>query len=371
MLLFRQLFDAESSTYTYLLADVETREAVLIDPVIEQVERDLEILRDHDLKLVYALDTHVHADHVTALGTLRERTGAKTVISEKAGVGCADVMVKEGDRVPFGARALEVRETPGHTNGCLTFVLDDHSMAFTGDVLLIRGSGRTDFQQGDAAALYRSVHEKIFLLPDTTLLYPAHDYKGRTVTTVAEEKRLNPRLGAGRTLAEFVAIMSKLALAYPKKIDVALPANLACGGIPRGTPQSADPPAEPGWAPIVNSRGGVPEVAPEWVAGNAGAARLVDVREPDEWAGELGRVPGSELVPLAKLERAARGWNPEAPVVLVCRSGGRSGKATLELAAAGFRRVASMRGGLLAWNAERLPLERGPAMPAGAAGACG
>jgi sulfur dioxygenase len=373
MLLFRQLFDAESSTYTYLLADVETREAVLIDPVIEQVERDLEILHDHQLTLVYALDTHVHADHVTALGTLRERTGAKTVISEKAGVGCADLMVKDGDRVRFGARALEVRETPGHTNGCLTYVLDDHSMAFTGDALLIRGSGRTDFQQGDAGALYHSVHEKIFSLPDATLLYPGHDYKGRTVTTVAEEKRLNPRLGGGKTRPEFVAIMSKLALAYPKKIDVALPANLACGGIPRGTPQSADPPAAPAWAPIRTSAGGVPEVAPEWVAGNAGAARLLDVREQEEWTGELGRVPGSELVPLASLERAANGWDREAPIVLICRSGGRSGKAALDLAALGFRKVASMRGGLVGWNAERLPVERaqGAAARAAASGTCG
>jgi sulfur dioxygenase len=226
---FRQLFDPESSTYTYLLADEDARVAVIIDPVLEQLERDLQLIAELDLELVYALDTHVHADHVTGLGKLRERTGAKTVLSERAGVGCADILVKEGDRIRFGSCELQVRETPGHTNGCVTYVTDDHTMAFTGDALLIRGSGRTDFQQGDAHLLYHSVHEKIFTLPDACLLYPGHDYKGRTVSSVGEEKKHNPRLGDGRTEAEFVEIMSKLQLAYPKKIDVALPANLQCG----------------------------------------------------------------------------------------------------------------------------------------------
>jgi sulfur dioxygenase len=228
-MLFRQLFDPESSTYTYLLADEATREAVLIDPVLEQTERDVALLRELDLKLVYALDTHVHADHVTSLGALRERVGCQTVLSARAGVGCADLAVKDGDRLRFGGHELEVRETPGHTDGCLTYVLGDESMAFTGDALLIRGSGRTDFQQGDARTLYRSVHEKIFSLPDTALLYPGHDYKGRTVTSVGEEKRLNPRLGGGKSEAEFADIMANLQLAYPRKIDVALPVNLACG----------------------------------------------------------------------------------------------------------------------------------------------
>jgi sulfur dioxygenase len=194
MMLFRQLFDLESSTYTYILGDELTREAVIIDPVLENVDRDLGLLRDLGLNLRYALDTHVHADHVTALGTLREKTGCQTVLAERAGVGIADVYVKDDDRITFGRYQLEARETPGHTSGCVTYVLGDHSMAFTGDALLIRGSGRTDFQAGDAAALYRSVHDKIFSLPPTCLLYPGHDYKGRTVTSVDEESRLNPRL---------------------------------------------------------------------------------------------------------------------------------------------------------------------------------
>jgi glyoxylase-like metal-dependent hydrolase (beta-lactamase superfamily II)/rhodanese-related sulfurtransferase len=357
-MLMRQLFDPETSTYTYLLADEATREAVLIDPVLEQVDRDLQVLRELDLTLRWAVDTHVHADHVTGLGTLRERTGCKTVLSERAGTGCADVLVKQGDRIPFGAHALEVRETPGHTNGCVTYVTDDHTMAFTGDALLIRGCGRTDFQQGDARTLYRSIREQVFTLPDTTRIYPGHDYKGRTVSTVGEEKRWNPRLGVERTEDEFVDIMAKLQLAYPKKIDVALPANLQCG-VPRGTPVTPEAPPVSPWAPVVWSAGGVPEVTPEWVAAGAAGARVVDVREASEFNNELGHVPGSELVPLGAVVDVAARWDREAPVVLVCRSGGRSGKAALALLERGFRKVVSMRGGMLAWNAQRLPVARG------------
>jgi len=356
-MLFRQLFDPETSTYTYLLADEHTREAVLIDPVLEQVERDLQVLRELDLKLLWAADTHVHADHVTGLGTLRLRTGCKTALSERAGTGCADVLVKQGDRIPFGRHALEVRETPGHTSGCVTYVTDDRAMAFTGDALLIRGCGRTDFQQGDARTLYRSVHGQVFALPDATLVYPGHDYKGRTVSTVGEEKRWNPRLNVTRTVDDFVETMGKLELAYPKKIDVALPANLACG-VPRGVPATPEPAEVPPWAPVVVSASGIPEVTPEWAAASAGAVRLVDVREPAEFNNELGHVPGAELVPLTAVVEAAVRWDREAPVVLVCRSGGRSGKAALALAERGFRKAVSLRGGMLAWNEQRLPITR-------------
>jgi sulfur dioxygenase len=356
-MLFRQLFDPETSTYTYLLADELTREAVLIDPVLEQVERDLQVLRELDLTLRWAVDTHVHADHVTGLGTLRQRTGCKTALSERAGTGCADVLVKHGDRVPFGRYALEVRETPGHTSGCVTYVTDDRAMAFTGDALLIRGCGRTDFQQGDARVLYRSVHEQVFTLPEATMVYPGHDYKGRTVSTVAEEKRWNPRLNTERTVDEFVETMTKLQLAYPKKIDVALPANLHCG-VPQGTHATPDAPPRPHWAPVALSAGDIPEVTPEWVAASAAGMRLVDVREATEFDNELGHVPGSELIPLATLVDAAARWDREAPVVLVCRSGGRSGKAALALIARGFHKVVSMRGGMLLWNEQRLPVAR-------------
>jgi len=241
-MLIRQLFDAASSTYTYLLADEVSREAVLIDPVLEQVDRDLSQLDDLGLHLVWAADTHVHADHITGTGTLREKTGTKTALSERGGAGCPDVLVKQGDRLAFGRYALEVRETPGHTNGCVTYVVRDGALtyAFTGDALLIRGSGRTDFQQGDARTLYGSVHGQLFSLPDDTLVYPGHDYKGRSVSTIAEEKRLNPRLGGTRSIDEFVDIMSTLDLAYPKQIDRALPANLLCG-VPAGLRADGEP----------------------------------------------------------------------------------------------------------------------------------
>lgn len=356
-MLMRQLFDPETSTYTYLLADEVTREAVLIDPVLEQVERDLQVLRELDLTLVWALDTHVHADHVTGLGTLRAKTGCQTVLSEAAGTGYADRLVKQGDRVAFGSHWLEVRQTPGHTSGCVTYVTDDRRMAFTGDTLLIRGCGRTDFQQGSPQELYRSVHEQIFALPDETLVYPGHDYKGRTVSTVGEEKRWNPRLALTRTVEEFAATMAGLQLAYPKKIDVALPANLHCG-VPQGLPVGAEAPEEPRWAPVEVSAADVPEVTCEWLAANPGVGRLVDVREADEFNNALGHVAGSGLVPLSTVEAASRSWDREAPVVLICRSGGRSAKAALALQARGFSRVASLRGGMLAWNAMRLPVVR-------------
>ena len=249
----RQLFDPESSTYTYLLADERTGEAVLIDPVLEQVDRDLTLLRELGLRLVLALDTHVHADHVTALGTLRERTGAKTVLSERSGATCADRLVKEGERIRFGGHELEVRETPGHTSGCVSYVSAEPAMVFTGDALLIRGCGRTDFQQGDARKLYRSVHEKILSLPDHTLVYPAHDYQGRTVSSVREEKQWNPRLGGGRTIDEFVRTMQALELAYPKKMDVAVPANQHCG-LPWAAPSVQAAPAR---SPGAQARQGV------------------------------------------------------------------------------------------------------------------
>lgn len=228
-MIFRQLYDADTSTYTYLIADEASREAVLIDSVREHAARDLQLLEELDLKLRYVLETHVHADHVTGAALLRERTGCRSVVSRRGGAPCADVQVDHGDRVAFGQRYLEVRATPGHTNGCVTYVLDDLSMAFTGDALLIRGCGRTDFQQGDSPLLWRSIHEQIFTLPDECTLYPGHDYKGRTMTSVAEEKRHNPRLGGTRTVEEFVAIMDGLGLPPPKHIAEAVPANQNCG----------------------------------------------------------------------------------------------------------------------------------------------
>lgn len=346
-MLFRQLFEPETSTYTYLLADDENREAVLIDPVRETVARDLELLDELGLTLRYVLETHVHADHVTASGQLRAQTGAKTVVSGNGGAPCADVLVDSGDAVRFGKHALEVRATPGHTHGCVTYVTGDRAMAFTGDALLIRGCGRTDFQQGDARQLYRSITEQIFTLPDATLIYPGHDYRGRTVSTVGEEKAFNPRL-ANRNEDEFVAIMAGLKLAPPQRITIAVPANLRCGM--DDVAQLALPVEPPAWAPVSRTVTGIPEVTPQWVASNMSTVHLVDVREPAELEGELRRIPQAQSAPLQHVVEAAHGWGRDQPLVVVCRSGGRSGRAAQELEQLGFHRVASMRGGMLAWQ---------------------
>uniref|UniRef100_A0A8C1X7R9 ETHE1 persulfide dioxygenase n=1 Tax=Cyprinus carpio TaxID=7962 RepID=A0A8C1X7R9_CYPCA len=258
--LFRQLFESESSTYTYLLADTDTGEAVLIDPVLETVDRDLQLITelgltlkvackhqvfllscllgdacefrsfaghstaldddddddDDDDGLFSAVNTHCHADHITGSGLLKKKVfGLKSAISRHSGAA-ADLLLSEGDRIRFGKHSLTVRETPGHTDGCVTYVTEDERMAFTGDALLIRGCGRTDFQQGSAQRLYESVHQKIFSLPGHCFVYPAHDYKGQSVSTVEEEKKFNPRLT--KTLHEFVSIMNNLKLPKPQKI---------------------------------------------------------------------------------------------------------------------------------------------------------
>lgn len=228
-MLFRQLFERDSSTYSYLLADADSREAVLIDPVRETADRDVTLIRELGLTLLATLDTHVHADHVTGASILRERLGSAVVYPASSGVTGADRLLADGEVFRFGRHGLEARFTPGHTDGCTTYVLDGGERAFTGDALLIRGCGRTDFQQGSPERLHHSVHGRIFSLPDACLIFPAHDYKGRTVTTVAEEKQHNPRLAEGRTVAEFKEIMDGLNLAYPKQIDVAVPANLKVG----------------------------------------------------------------------------------------------------------------------------------------------
>lgn len=225
--LFRQLFESSSSTYTYLLADADSKDAVLIDPVLETVDRDIKLIDELGLKLTVAVNTHCHADHITGTGLLKKKVfGLKSAISKFSGA-TADILLSEGDNITFGKHCLTVRETPGHTDGCVTLVTEDQSMAFTGDTLLIRGCGRTDFQQGCAKRLYASVHGKIFTLPDHCFIYPAHDYKGQTVSTVEEEKKYNPRLT--KTLEEFVDIMNNLNLPKPKKIDISVPANLVCG----------------------------------------------------------------------------------------------------------------------------------------------
>lgn len=226
-MIFRQLFETETSTYSYLLGCERTRRACLIDPVASEINDYVELLQTLNLKLIYTMETHVHADHITGAGLLREKLGSKSVVHRDAGAQCADLMVTDGVLLQIGDLEFEVRHTPGHTCGCVSYVMADR--VFTGDALLIGGSGRSDFQEGDAGQLYDSVTGKLFTLPPDTLVYPGHDYHGNTVSTIKQEIAKNTRLGGGRSRAEFIAIMQDLKLAYPKFIDQALPANQSCG----------------------------------------------------------------------------------------------------------------------------------------------
>jgi len=346
MIVFRQLFDSPSSTYTYLLGDPATGEAVLIDPVFENARRDAALVRELGLTLVSTLDTHVHADHVTGAWLLKQRCGSAIVLSGAAKASHVDRLLGHGDLVAFGKHHLEARATPGHTAGCMTFVLDDRSMAFTGDSLLIRGCGRTDFQQGSPTELFRSVREQIFSLPQTCLLYPAHDYRGVTVTSVAEERRFNPRLGGDVDEADFAGYMNNLGLPHPKLMDIAVPANLRCG-----KPESTDAlPAEPSWAPLAYTFSGVWEIQPEALEEHGRAFQIIDVREPHEFTDSLGHIAGARLIPLSQLPSRMGELEPGRPIVTVCRSGARSAQATVLLQKSGFVNVANLAGGMLRWR---------------------
>jgi sulfur dioxygenase len=233
-MIFRQLFDSASSTYTYLLASGVGREAVIIDPVKDQMKQYLKVIADLDLNLVIAIDTHIHADHITALGSLHDTLGCSTAMGEWTKAECVSYPVRDGEVLNSDGISLRALFTPGHTNESFSFVLEGHvaPAVFTGDVLLIRGSGRTDFQGGDAHASWDSIVNILFRLPEETTVYPAHDYKGWTASSIGEERRHNPRL-ANRTEAQYVEIMQNLNLPNPKLMDVAVRANLACG---RGEP---------------------------------------------------------------------------------------------------------------------------------------
>lgn len=238
-MIFRQLFEADSSTYTYLLACPQTGECVLIDPVIDTVTRDLQVLQELGLNLTYTLETHIHADHLTGAKKLREFTGCKIVVPAMDKLACADLGVREGEVFRIGNLELHPLFTPGHTGTHHAYLFDNgmQKNLFSGDALLIEACGRTDFQSGDPVKLYRSITDKFFTLPDETLVYPAHDYEGRQISTIRQEKQRNPRLGNGKTEAEFVAIMNGLDLPYPRKIDFAVPGNQLCGQCPDNVPE--------------------------------------------------------------------------------------------------------------------------------------
>jgi sulfur dioxygenase len=318
-----QLTDPASSTYTYVLFDEGTREAVIIDPVDDQLARDLGVLREHGLQLAWALETHAHADHITSAGLLAEHTGARTAAPEGCGIGTAAVQLKDGDVLRFGSEQLKALHTPGHTAGSMSYLWRDN--VFTGDTLLINGCGRTDFQSGSAEALYRSITQVLFALPEGTLVWPGHDYQGRTHSTIGAEKSGNARV-AGKTLAEFKAIMDELQLPRPRRIDEAVPANLASGlRHDAGAPVDPARPAQ-GYAGDVT-----PQVACQWW--QQGDAVLVDVRSDAEreW---VGFVPGAVdvawkqwpgMVPNPSFDDQLKAAVPPGrKAVLLCRSGVRS-----------------------------------------------
>ena len=353
-MIFRQLFDQVSSTYTYLLADERTREAVLIDSVFEQHARDAALIRELELALLCTLDTHCHADHVTGAWLMRAAFGGQLALAAVYGAENVDRPLAHGDAVQFGAHALEIRATPGHTAGCLSFATGDHGMVFTGDALLVRGAGRTDFQQGDAARLFRSIREQLFTLPDACLVYPAHDYEGRTASTIGEERRYNPRIGGGAREEDFVGYMRNLGLPHPKQLAVAVPANMRAG---RPETEDAGPDAEPlpPWGPVVRTYAGLPEIAPEWVARHRHDVHVLDVRSPGEFDGELGHLEGAQLIPLDDLRARVSEVSADKPVVVVCQTGRRAGMATVILAKAGLPRVANLAGGMIGWRDLGLP----------------
>lgn len=323
-----QLFDPASSTYTYLLFDQQSREAVLIDPVDEQLERDLATLQEYGLKLVWTVETHAHADHITSAGRLAELAGARTAAPHGCGIGTAGVQLHHGDTLKFGAETLQALHTPGHTAGSMSFLWRAH--VFTGDTLLINGCGRTDFQSGSASDLYRSLTQVLFTLPDDTTVWPGHDYQARSHSSIGQEKAANARV-AGKSEAEFVALMEALQLPRPHRIDEAVPANLSSG-----LRQDADSVLHMHPSPAAGVHQGSyagdvsPELAWQWM--QAGEAVLVDVRTDAEreW---VGFVPGA--VPVAWKQWPGMAMNPEfdrqiqdaaggKKLVLLCRSGVRS-----------------------------------------------
>jgi len=384
-------FDPDTFTLTYVVFDPASRDAVVIDPVLDydvlasrtstrSVERIAALVRERELRVHYVLETHAHADHLSGSQWLKQHLGAKVAVGEGIREVQAtfrdaldlpqlatdgsqfDRLLADGEVVTAGTLRIETIATPGHTPACVTYKIGD--ALFTGDALFMHdyGTGRCDFPRGSAEALYDSVM-RLYALPDATRVFPGHDYQpnGREVaweTTIGRSKRENPQLRATTSKDEFVALRTARdrTLQAPRLLYPSVQINLDAGRLPRPhangaryltIPISEAPEAQP-----------FVDVDPAFVTAHRGGIALVDVREPDEFTGELGHVPGAELVPLAILPNAAASWDPEREVVLVCRSGGRSARAAMALAGRGFRHLYNLRGGMLAWNHARLPVER-------------
>jgi glyoxylase-like metal-dependent hydrolase (beta-lactamase superfamily II)/rhodanese-related sulfurtransferase len=350
-IIFKQLFDQKSSTYSYLLADSVSRQALFIDTVYEQHERDVSLVLELKLDLVACLETHCHADHVTGAWLLKNTFGSAIIASSRSGVTASDRTVSQGDIIEFGDHYLEVLETPGHTDGCVCFMLDDKSMVFTGDTLLIRGCGRTDFQQGSAQRLFQSIKEKLFVLPDECIVYPAHDYLGRTASSIGEEISLNPRIGGQANENDFVGYMDNMQLPHPKQIDIAVPANINAG-----RPTDSELPKQPDWAPVVTTYGGTLDITPRWVAEHRDSVHILDVRTTIETEEEIARIEGAQLIPIDELRDRISEVPTDKPIMTICRSGRRSVLAFNILRSSGIQKVANVSGGLLRWYEEGLPV---------------
>ena len=343
-MIFRQLFDSVSGTYTYLLASRRGGEALIIDPVLEKVDRYLQLIRELDLKLVKAVDTHLHADHITGLGALRDRTHCITVMGEQTKADVVSMRLSEGEKLSIEGLSLDVLYTPGHTDDSYSYRMDDR--VFTGDTLLIRGTGRTDFQNGDPRQQYESIFNKLLKLPESTLVFPAHDYKGETVSTIGEERAFNPRLQV-KSVDEYVTLMNNLNLPNPKMMDVAVPANMRVG-------LAQEEIARRGWAvsPMdALALVGKPDIA------------FIDLREKSERE-KHGVIPGSLHAPYAELAAhiapggLLRGLPANRRLLFYCAFGERSAMAVQAAQDARLTSACHLQGGIDAWKKASGPLER-------------
>lgn len=335
-MIFRQLFDSTSGTYSYLIASRRGAEALIIDPVLEKVDRYIQLLNDLDLRLVKAVDTHLHADHITGLGALRDRTRCITVMGEESKADVVSMRVADGEKIGIEGISLGVIYTPGHTDDSYSFTMADR--VFTGDTLLIRGTGRTDFQNGDAKSQYESIFNRLLRLPDDTLVYPAHDYKGDTVSTIGEERAFNPRLQV-KSVDEYVALMANLKLSNPKMMDVAVPANMRVG-------LAQDRIAQRGWS--------VEPTASQALVGRADVA-FIDLRERSERE-RHGEIPGSVHVPYPSLQESIGKGGvlstlaTSRRIIFYCAFGERSAMAVQAAQDAGIASACHIHGGISAWR---------------------
>jgi sulfur dioxygenase len=344
----KQMFDRDSCTYTYLLVDPKTHEGVIIDAVKEQLDRDLQCIEELGIELLYSIETHVHADHITSAGAIRQKTGAKIVYSHSAAIKSIDVELNDGDELKIGGHRIKAISTPGHTAACMSFYVE--GIVFTGDCLLIRGCGRTDFQQGSSEDLYHSITQKLFSLADETVVYPGHDYNGKTCSTITEEKQWNPRIGQDKSLDDFLLIMKNLNLALPKKINEAVPANTHCG-------INFRPDA------YIHEDFPMVELHKIWLQQEGLLERqltnkllIVDNRTEEEYS--AGHVPHSQNIPLGTESQHLQALQNYDHIYLYCHSGRRSQTVLTSLSILGLHTITCVsHSGFPEWAAMGYPIE--------------